>query len=372
MLSGDNGLLKKAGDARENTEIASTKEQILLEILGSYDKSVSLNLETLKTNLENIGAYVTGDNFPLEVSLNNHSYIISDNGELEEFIPIEPLTEEQLANIIGGFANYNVPYTDAYYPTYSFDNTNGWRIINIEESNGKYDIDIISTGIIAKFSPSISYDTDALWPGTIEQVKEYYDDVGSERFKNHDLYGTSAFKAFYEAYGLKFNFTKIPFNQGNYDSNNKNIAYYQSLNNKEGNLHTEKAVTEAFSDPNIASKITNIREVEASDIKEDLGKALESSPGSIGTTEELNDKARGLFKLTDLKNINGMSMYVYGSDAQYWLATPCSKNYWENQLWEVSYRGSFGNSHPSGLRPVISLSGVQVTYNQNTNLWELK
>ena len=58
MLSGDNGILQKATDAKTETNEASAKEQIQLQILGSFDGEASLNLTELKKNLQSIGATV--------------------------------------------------------------------------------------------------------------------------------------------------------------------------------------------------------------------------------------------------------------------------------------------------------------------------
>ena len=64
MLSGDNGILQRATDAKKNTETASAKEQIQIEVLGSYGTDGKLNMNTLKTNLEKIGVTVTDTDAP--------------------------------------------------------------------------------------------------------------------------------------------------------------------------------------------------------------------------------------------------------------------------------------------------------------------
>ena len=83
MLTGDNGILQRAGEAKNNTETVSTKEQIQLEIMGSYGTDGKLDMNTLKTNLEKIGATVNGEN-PLIVTLNGRTYTIDSNGHVEE------------------------------------------------------------------------------------------------------------------------------------------------------------------------------------------------------------------------------------------------------------------------------------------------
>ena len=89
MLSGDNGILQRATDAKKNTETASAKEQIQIEVLGSYGTDGKLNMNTLKTNLEKIGATVTdtdGD-FPLTVTINGQTFTVNSNGNVEKAGP---------------------------------------------------------------------------------------------------------------------------------------------------------------------------------------------------------------------------------------------------------------------------------------------
>ena len=89
MLSGDNGFLQRATDAKKNTETASAKEQIQIEVLGSYGTDGELNMNTLKTNLEKIGATVTdtdGD-FPLTVTINGQTFTVDSNGNVEKAGP---------------------------------------------------------------------------------------------------------------------------------------------------------------------------------------------------------------------------------------------------------------------------------------------
>ena len=54
MLSGDNGILQKATDAKTNTEKANEKEQIQIEVLGSYNESGELKIATVNANIKNL------------------------------------------------------------------------------------------------------------------------------------------------------------------------------------------------------------------------------------------------------------------------------------------------------------------------------
>ena len=70
-LTGDNGILKKAGDAKTQTEQAKEDENLKIAIAGSYGTDGKLNLKDLKDNLKNQGiSYIGSNEFPLEVTVN--------------------------------------------------------------------------------------------------------------------------------------------------------------------------------------------------------------------------------------------------------------------------------------------------------------
>ena len=86
-LTGDNGILKKAGDAKTQTEQAKEDENLKIAIAGSYGTDGKLNLKDLKDNLENQKIlYTDSDKFPLEVTVNGEKKKIDANGNIIESI----------------------------------------------------------------------------------------------------------------------------------------------------------------------------------------------------------------------------------------------------------------------------------------------
>ena len=83
-LTGDNGILKKAGDAKTQTEQAKEDENLKIAIAGSYGTDGKLNLKDLKDNLENQGINYDKNNtgFPLEVIVNGEKKKIDANGNI--------------------------------------------------------------------------------------------------------------------------------------------------------------------------------------------------------------------------------------------------------------------------------------------------
>ena len=87
-LTGDNGILTKAGDAKTQTEQAKEDENLKIAIAGSYGTDGKLNLKDLKDNLENQGINYDKNNtgFPLEVTVNGEKKKIDANGNIIESI----------------------------------------------------------------------------------------------------------------------------------------------------------------------------------------------------------------------------------------------------------------------------------------------
>ena len=55
-LTGDNGILTRANEAKEVTEEAGAKEKVQMEVAGSFDEHGNFDMDKLKENLkENLG-----------------------------------------------------------------------------------------------------------------------------------------------------------------------------------------------------------------------------------------------------------------------------------------------------------------------------
>ena len=83
-LTGDNGILGKANDAKTQTEQAKADENLKIAIAGSYGTDGKLNLKDLKDNLTNQGIDYDKNNtgFPLEVIVNGEKKKIDANGNI--------------------------------------------------------------------------------------------------------------------------------------------------------------------------------------------------------------------------------------------------------------------------------------------------
>ena len=83
-LTGPNGLLTRANDAKTETEKAGAKEKVQMEVAASYDNSGNLSTELLNKNLENIEG-ITGtpiESFPAKVVVDGYEIVISNKGNI--------------------------------------------------------------------------------------------------------------------------------------------------------------------------------------------------------------------------------------------------------------------------------------------------
>ena len=97
MLTGDNGILTRAGEAKEKTNIEQLREQIQLEVLGSFEKNGDLVATKIKDNIENhiTGAIVDGTDFDLDVTVDGYIFSIDSSGNVAyngKDTPAEPVT----------------------------------------------------------------------------------------------------------------------------------------------------------------------------------------------------------------------------------------------------------------------------------------
>ena len=83
-LTGPNGLLTRANDAKTETGKAGAKEKVQVEVAGSYDNRGNLSTELLNKNLENVAGLTSGTpitNFPATVVVDGYNVKIEETGK---------------------------------------------------------------------------------------------------------------------------------------------------------------------------------------------------------------------------------------------------------------------------------------------------
>lgn len=94
-LTGENGILTKSNTAKKETEKATAKERIQIEVLGSYDNNGKLIASKVIENItKNIPeAKIEGDDFPLRVTLDGYTFEIDGNGNVNLIGPTPQISD---------------------------------------------------------------------------------------------------------------------------------------------------------------------------------------------------------------------------------------------------------------------------------------
>ena len=84
MLTGQNGILTQANNAKNETELASAKEKVELAVIGaiSQTRDGTLTVGKLRTELANYGGTVEGDTFPVTATVDGKSFTVDANGNV--------------------------------------------------------------------------------------------------------------------------------------------------------------------------------------------------------------------------------------------------------------------------------------------------
>ena len=84
MLTGQKGILTQANNAKNATELASTKEKVELAVIGaiSQTRDGTLKVGNLRTELANYGGTVEGEVFPVTAKVDGKSFTVDANGNV--------------------------------------------------------------------------------------------------------------------------------------------------------------------------------------------------------------------------------------------------------------------------------------------------
>lgn len=94
VLTGDNGLLNEAGNAKQASEVADAIEAIQFEVMKSYKKNGTIDEDKINQNLSKINGLTYNDKvidsnnkitkLPATVKLNGYVFTISENGDVDK------------------------------------------------------------------------------------------------------------------------------------------------------------------------------------------------------------------------------------------------------------------------------------------------
>lgn len=130
MLSGDNSILSRAGEARDKTQESQKDEEVKIAVLGSYDSRANLDINKLLSNLNEIRDITVtptqegGTNtFPVTVETEYTTYEITSDGAFKEVV-----IADRTGISVGDYITYTSPtasvtFTDADTGYYAYATT---------------------------------------------------------------------------------------------------------------------------------------------------------------------------------------------------------------------------------------------------------
>ena len=100
MLTGQNGILTQAQNAKQVTEQSGAKEKVELAIAGAIANSTdgSLTIENLKEELSNYGIATDKTKFPVEIELDGQKLVINNSGKVTNYKEMAKITGQETAN----------------------------------------------------------------------------------------------------------------------------------------------------------------------------------------------------------------------------------------------------------------------------------
>ena len=425
-LTGDNGILGKANEAKTTNDEEKAKEQIKIAVMGSYGKDGELNYDDLTKNLGQIGIKELPKeaSYPLEVTLDGVSATIKANGEVN-FTTSGGYTQtgdtitspDGKTMKVGDYVNYD-PTLEAnasdltYTSTADKTGTNsdqefnattyksagyGWRILGV--SNGK--IRLISEEFIGAGTYTDSNRTKY----TLEGQKGYINGIeelnkisaifghgkGAEKAKSitvEDINGITGYnpetakygKGYFFEYGNKVTYTRgegtalsSSATNGKKWSGTENTFNYYDKTNK-----TFKALTSGSTEITSTYYYYHPTTLNSERAKPTQG---------VDENGVYNTVYQMLFgKYTIDNNSYSRSFTGTGTAPYYWLASDYAYANISSVRWGlrnvddgIVYGSDLCNSHgyesslSYGVRPVVSLkSDISLEWNDTAGEWKMK
>ena len=135
MLTGQNGILTQAQNAKDKTEYKNAEEKVRLAVMGAMSDDGTLTVEKLRTDMANYGGTIEGDTFPVTATVDGKSFTVNANGSVGEIVPAPEGLE------VGTEVTYTPSGTYKWEAEYcSSTKAIGTGDVTIDSSNNNYKI----------------------------------------------------------------------------------------------------------------------------------------------------------------------------------------------------------------------------------------
>ena len=163
MLTGQNGILTQAQNAKTTTENKSAEEKVKLAVMGARADDGTLTVGNLRTELANYGGTIEGEAFPVTATVDGKSFAVDGNGNVVS-------TENGTLGTVTGSETKNTTVKDSLGNQVVVPAR--FKVINPTEN--------VTDGIIVEdVSHSATKGSQFVWIPVGEVVKEIKDEVKS-------------------------------------------------------------------------------------------------------------------------------------------------------------------------------------------------
>ena len=376
-LSGDNGILKNAGEAKQETEKAQIIEQAKIDILGKQTDNTSAELEkseikeVLDIYFKEVPEDFTSDTvLTTKEEYGNYEIAVSEiyGGEIKEpTLTVGDMTEEQKKELIGKYVtNYEPASNDAIVTEEGIPGK--WMIFNIDDENiyliasDYINTDYCPTKNGATVTKSNSYPRGASFSGVYNQYAGSSDVTQVGKELNYD-YFLNPEKAYTST-----------------SSNMKAVAYMLDTNAWSG--FREEGVAEyAIGGPTIELLFEAYNKAHPDDeypngkykarAKSATGYEISTDGGEEGGNTWSND----ITSSADYLNDSDPTFVINSTANAYgmWLASPCASS--TNAVMYVYSYGSVDSNPYSatlrGFRPLVCLESRIELKKTGENIYEI-
>jgi|GEM_PF-2153121 len=384
MITGNNSIISRASEAKEKTIEAQKEEELAMEIFGSYDNDGVLNVNTLKSNLEKMGANVSGTEFPLSVKYNGQDYQVTSDGNLTDIDkPIEK-------NIIDYDVDLGIDIDGRSQYDWEYFYNDGNNVYIIAEDYISMNSSLLSNSLgntneaVSSHPYSFFYDMQNSDETIINNGK-----TGSIDLFGNDVSASNKFipDKYLISWKEKVQNSPTTANNAKFVAMMMDTAKWENFANStkiKTELGTEKpeellatggptlemwikSWNERHGNP---SNDENKIQLEYACTDNGVGYIVQKENGEWNYGLDLSSNSTGLEDKLYFPHTSNYNE-CYG----YWIISPSAVGY--NSLMRIGYNGELGQDGCGnwwfGIRPVVCLpSDITAKWNQEKNIWEIK
>ena len=100
LLTGQNGILTQAQNAKAATEQSGAREKLELAVAGAMASPEDMTVEKLKSELASYDILTQSTKFPVIVNINDKNFAINSSGNIMEYKNITDITGNETSNTV--------------------------------------------------------------------------------------------------------------------------------------------------------------------------------------------------------------------------------------------------------------------------------